>query len=64
MSNTAVQSKNAPAQASFKWDDALLLEDQLSEDERMIRDSAKAFADGELMPRINDAYMNEETDPE
>ncbi len=55
--------KNAPAPASFKWDDPFLLEDQLSEEERMIRDSAKAFAEGELAPLIEEAYMNEETDP-
>ncbi len=50
--------------ASFKWDDAFLLEDQLSEEERMIRDAARSFAEAELKPRINEAYMNETTDPE
>ncbi|HMQ58205.1 MAG TPA: acyl-CoA dehydrogenase family protein, partial [Rhizobiaceae bacterium] len=52
-----------PAQAGFKWDDPFLLEDQLGEDERMIRDAAAAFAEAELRPVIDDAYMQEKTDP-
>ena len=36
----------------FDWADPFLLDDQLSEDERMIRDSAKAYADDKLAPRI------------
>ena len=50
--------------APFTWNDPFLLEDQLSEDERMIRDAAAAFAADKLAPRIEDAYMNETTDPE
>ncbi|RVV99224.1 acyl-CoA dehydrogenase [Mesobaculum littorinae] len=46
------------------WDDPLLLEDLLTEDERMIRDAARAFAETELRPRIDRAYLDEETDPE
>jgi len=54
----------APADKnSFVWDDPFLLEDQLSEDERMIRDAAAAFAADKLMPRIEQAYMEEKTDP-
>lgn len=56
-------SNSVPALASFKWDDPFLLDDQLGEEERMIRDAARAFAEAELEPLINDAYMNEETDP-
>ncbi|MFE0019098.1 acyl-CoA dehydrogenase [Mesorhizobium sp. NPDC059054] len=48
---------------AFVWDDPLLIEDQLSEDERMIRDGAAAFAADKLAPRIEDAYMEEKTDP-
>jgi glutaryl-CoA dehydrogenase len=48
---------------TFVWDDPFLLEDQLSEDERMIRDAAAAFAADKLMPRIEEAYMAEKTDP-
>ncbi|MFB2549918.1 acyl-CoA dehydrogenase [Ensifer soli] len=47
----------------FSWSDPFLFEDQLSEEERMIRDTAAAFADAELMPRVADAYMEEATDP-
>ena len=48
---------------AFQWDDPFLLETQLSEDERMIRDSAKAFAAEHLAPKIEAAYMDETTDP-
>ncbi|MFC3568153.1 acyl-CoA dehydrogenase [Paracoccus simplex] len=50
--------------APFAWNDPFLLEDQLTEEERMIRDSAAAFAAESLAPRIKDAYLNETTDPE
>ena len=53
-------SKSIP----FSWDDPFLLEDQLSEEERMIRDSAQAFSEAELLPRVQDAYLEEKTDPE
>jgi len=52
-----------PAQASFKWDDPLLLEHQLSEDERMVRDAARAYAQDKLAPRILEAFRHEQTDP-
>ncbi len=50
--------------APFVWDDPFLLDDQLTEDEHMIRDAAKAFAEAELAPRIEKAYLEEKTDPE
>jgi glutaryl-CoA dehydrogenase len=49
--------------ASFVWDDPFLLEEQLSADERMLRDGAAAFAADRLAPRVEAAYLNEETDP-
>ncbi|MEC8582605.1 MAG: acyl-CoA dehydrogenase family protein, partial [Pseudomonadota bacterium] len=49
---------------SFNWDDPFLIDDQLTEDERMIRDAAQAFASDKLLPRVESAYLNEETDPE
>ena len=49
--------------ASFNWADPLLLDTQLSEEERMVRDAAAEYAQGRLMPRIHDAYRNETTDP-
>ena len=48
--------------APFKWEDPFLLDEQLTEDERMIRDTAAAFAEAELAPRVQEAYLNEETD--
>ena len=48
----------------FDWADPFLLDDQLSEDERMIRDTARAYAQDRLAPRIIDAFANETTDPE
>ena len=55
---------HAPPKAFFKWDDPLLLEAQLTEDERMVRDTAQAYAQDKLMPRIKDAFRHETTDPE
>jgi glutaryl-CoA dehydrogenase len=45
--------------AEFDWADPLALDDQLSEDERLIRDSAHAFAQGELQPRVIDDFREE-----
>ncbi len=51
------------SKASFNWADPLLLDTQLTEDERMVRDAAAEYAQGRLMLRIHDAYRNEITDP-
>jgi glutaryl-CoA dehydrogenase len=45
--------------ATFKWDDALLLDDQLSDEERMVRDQAHAYCQEKLMPRVLLANRNE-----
>lgn len=58
-----IDVKAQSAKASFVWNDPFLLEDQLEEDERMIRDAAAAFAADKLAPRVQDAYMEEKTDP-
>ncbi len=50
--------------APFNWEDPFDLETQLTEDERMIRDSAHAFAQSELQPRVIEAYRNETAAPE
>src|SRR3954453_18372723 len=55
-------SHQAPARASFRWDDPLLLEEQLTDDERMIRDTARAYAQDKLLPRVIEAYREEKTD--
>jgi len=48
----------------FDWSDPFLLEDQLSDDERMIRDTARAYAQDKLAPRVIHAFADEVTDPE
>ena len=48
----------------FDWSDPLFLDDQLTDDERMIRDAAHAYAQGKLQPRVIEAYSREYTDPE
>ena len=50
-------------QASFNWEDPLLLDQQLTEEERMVRDSARQFAESKLRPRVLEAFRNEQTDP-
>ncbi len=56
------QSK--PDLSAFKWDDALLLEQQLTEEERMVRDSARAYTQDKLMSRVTEAFAAEATNPE
>jgi glutaryl-CoA dehydrogenase len=53
----------AAASAAFHWDDPLLLDEQLGEDERMVRDSARRYAQERLAPRVLSAFRNESTDP-
>ena len=52
----------ARSKLAFQWDDPFLLDAQLGEDERMIRDTARDYAQDKLLPRILDAYANEKTD--
>jgi glutaryl-CoA dehydrogenase len=58
---------NAPLKskpkASFVWDDPLLLNEQLTEDERMVRDAARAYCQDKLAPRALEAFRHERTDP-
>jgi glutaryl-CoA dehydrogenase len=46
----------------FKWSDPLLLDQQLTEDERMVRDAAAQYAQDKLLPRVVEAFRNEYTD--
>ncbi|MBL8486172.1 MAG: acyl-CoA dehydrogenase [Rhodocyclaceae bacterium] len=46
----------------FNWEDPLLLDTQLTEDERMVRDSARAYCQDRLMPRVLEAFRHEKTD--
>ena len=57
---------NAPerkAKAQFNWEDPLLLDQQLTEDERMVRDAARVYCQDKLAPRVLEAFRNEKTDP-
>jgi glutaryl-CoA dehydrogenase len=51
------------AHAAFQWQDPFLLDQQLTEEERMIRDAAQAYCTDRLMPRVRDAFRHESTDP-
>ena len=56
---------NAPStKGQFQWSDPLLLDDQLSDEERMIRDSARAYCQDKLMPRVLEANRHERFDRE
>ena len=59
----ALKPKDAPDLSRFGWEDPFRLNDQLSEDERMMRDSARAYAQERLQPRVIAAYREEKTDP-
>ena len=58
-----MKPQSAPHLGPFTWDDPFLMEDQLTEDERMVRDAAHAYAQDKLLPRVTAAFANEETDP-
>jgi len=58
---------NAPdsrIKAAFKWDDPLLLDAQLTEEERMVRDAAASYCQDKLLPRVVESFRNEKTDAE
>ena len=56
----SVRSDNVP----FNWADPFGMEGQLSEEERLVRDTAKQYSQEKLQPRVREAYQKEETDPE
>ena len=51
------------AKASFHWDDPFLLQQQLTEDERMIEEAARAYCQDKLLTRVTEAFRHEKTDP-
>jgi len=59
-----LKPKEMPSLANFDWEDPFRFDDQLSEDERMIRDATRAYAQEKLQPRVIDAYRDEITDPD
>ncbi len=58
-SEKSAEAKGAGGRPVFTWEDPFLLEDQLSEEERMVRDTARDFAQDKLMPRILEANRHE-----
>src|SRR5439155_25166071 len=59
----AMQEKSPSQKASaFNWEGPFRIEDQLSEDERAVRDTARAYAQDKLAPRVIEAYLEEKTD--
>ena len=56
--------KRESLKAKFVWEDPLLLEAQLSEDERMVRDAARKYCQEKLAPRVLEAFRKESTDPQ
>lgn len=58
-----LRAKDAPDLNSFDWADPFRMNDQLSEEERMIATSARTFAQETLQPRVIDAYREERVDP-
>src|SRR3984893_11092491 len=63
-SPAARQKESESATPTFVWQDPLMLEDELAEDERMVRDAARAYAQGKLMPRVKSAFREERFDRE
>jgi glutaryl-CoA dehydrogenase len=58
-----LKAKDAPDLGRFDWEDPFRLNDQLTEEERMLRDGARAYAQEKLQPRVIAAYREESTDP-
>lgn len=57
-----LKAKDAPDLGRFDWEDPFRLNDQLTEEERMLRDAARAYAQEKLQPRVIAAYREEQTD--
>ena len=58
-----LKPKDSPSLSAFDWEDPLRLDAQLNEDERMIRDSARAYAQDRLQSRVIEAYREETSEP-
>lgn len=61
-SQPKISAKDAPELGAFQWDDPLHLEQQLGEDERLLRDAAHRFAQDMLQPKVIAAYRDEIVD--
>ena len=66
MSQTAEKRPSKPSMLKdkdFVWEDPLGIEFELTEEEGMVRDTARGFAQDYLMPKVTEAYLNETHDP-
>ena len=63
MQKPIVKSKDAPDLGVFSWSDPFYLEQQLSEEERMLKDASQTFAQEKLQPRVTKAFQNESIEP-
>src|SRR5258706_15766470 len=58
-----IEMTQAHAKVGFEWDDPLLLDQQLSSEERQVRDAARTYCQERLAPPVLDAFRHERTDP-
>ena len=63
MDKPKLKPKDAPDLGRFDWQDPFRMEDQLTEEERMLRDAARDYAQAKLQPRVIKAFREESTDP-
>jgi glutaryl-CoA dehydrogenase len=63
MATAQPHESRAERSAAFVWDDPFLLDEQLFDEERLIRDTARAYAQEKLLPRVIEAYREEKTEP-
>jgi glutaryl-CoA dehydrogenase len=61
--STMANPNSATTWASFNWEDPFRFEQQLTDDERLVADTARQFAQEQLAPRVQEAYRDEQTDP-
>jgi len=62
--STPAKVRDTSPRPAFRWDDPLALDEMLTEDERMVRDSARAYCQDKLMPRVLNAFRTETFDRE
>jgi glutaryl-CoA dehydrogenase len=63
MSTSKAAAPSPPGYKAFDWSDPFLFRDQLTEDERLISETARSFAEEQLLPTVNERYLDEKTDP-
>ena len=61
--NQMLETTKKSERVQFNWQDPFLIEHQLTEEERMIRDAAAAYCQDKLMPRVLEQFRHETTDP-